>query len=175
MNGPTMLASFADEGAVLRAARRLREAGYRVVDAHVPYPVHGLDAELGIPPSRLPRLCFALGASGAAFAFLFQTWVSTIDWPVRIGGKPFYAWPSFIPIAFEVTVLFAGVGTVAALLLSRGLLPWRVAAADLSGTSDARFVLVVEEGTPGFDREALARLCRECGGTRVDARRGGRP
>lgn len=165
-----VLASFANDADVLRAALRLKTDGYRVLDAHVPYPVHGLDRALELPPSRLPVLCFFLGAAGAVFAFAFQTWVSTIDWPVRIGGKPFYAWPSFIPIAFELTVLVAGLGTVAALLLSRGLTPWRRALPDLAGTSDARFVLVVEEGTAGYDRGELAELCRACGAVRLDAR-----
>ncbi|MBI4376948.1 MAG: DUF3341 domain-containing protein [Elusimicrobia bacterium] len=165
-----VLISFANEQDALRAALRLKSGGYRVLDAHVPYPVHGLDRALGLPPSRLPVLCFFLGTAGAFSAFFFQTWVSTIDWPVRIGGKPFYAWPSFIPIAFELTVLVAGLGTVGALLLSRGLLPWRQARADLAGTSDARFVLVVQEDTPGYDRHELWGLCRDCGALRLDAR-----
>lgn len=162
-----VLASFSNEGDVLRAAVRLKTDGYRVLDAHVPYPVHGLDHALDLPPSRLPVLCFFLGAGGAVFAFAFQTWVSTIDWPVRIGGKPFYAWPSFIPIAFELTVLVAGLGTVAALLLSRGLLPWSKADPALEGTADARFVIVVEEGTPGYDRKELAALCQAYGAVGV--------
>lgn len=170
MSGSSVLASFDNEQDVLFAASILRAAGYRVADAHVPYPVHGLDQALGIPPSRLPVVCFALGAAGAVFAFAFQTWVSTVDWPVRIGGKPFYAWPSFIPIAFELTVLLAGLGTVAVLLLWRGLVPWRRPGPGLEGTSDSRFVLVIEEDAPGFDRRELASLCWRCGANRVEVR-----
>ena len=97
MSRRLLAASFRREDDVLAAVRRMKKAGYTVVDVYAPYPAHGLDKAMGLEPSKLPILCFILGSSGALFAFLFQAWVSTIDWPLRIGGKPFYA--AFIPIA----------------------------------------------------------------------------
>ena len=170
MSRRLLAASFRREDEVLSAVRRMRKAGYSLVDVYAPYPVHGLDEALGLEASKLPILCFLLGSSGALFAFLFQAWVSTVDWPLRIGGKPFYAWPSFIPIAFEVTVLCAGLGTVAALLLYRRLFPWKRPAILLPGATDDRFVVAVDRETAGFDGAELAKLCRECGAVEINAR-----
>lgn len=161
--GPAFWAAFSDEHDALRAALRLRHAGCRVLDVYGPYPIHGIEKALGLAPSRLPAVCAGLGAFGAVFAFAFQTWVSTVDWPVRIGGKPFYAWPSFLPIAFELMVLLAGVGTVLALLVTRRLLPWRTDPPAFSRVTDDRFVVAVDRRAPGFDPEESARLCRRCG------------
>ncbi|HAZ07255.1 MAG TPA: DUF3341 domain-containing protein [Elusimicrobia bacterium] len=170
MNRRLFLASFAREADVIRAVRGIRGMGCRVVDVYTPYPVHGLDEAMGLTPSRLPVVCFGLGALGAVSAFFFQSWVATIDWPLHIGGKPLFAWPSFIPITFELMVLFAGVGTVGALLVSRGLLPWKTPLLPLPGATDDRFVVAVDREDALFDAEAITELCRGCGVLEIDAR-----
>lgn len=170
MSRRLFLASFAREADVLRAVRSVRGLGCRVVDVYTPYPVHGMEEAMGLPPSRLPVLCFGLGALGAASSFALQSWVMTSDWPLRIGGKPFFAWPSFVPITFELMVLFAGLGTVAALLLLRGLLPWRRPSLSLPGATDDRFVLAVDREDALFDAAALSTLCRDCGALDIDER-----
>lgn len=170
MSRKVFLASFSNDHDVLRAVQDIRRAGYTVLDVHCPYPVHGLDEAMGLAPSKLPVVCFLLGTGGALFAFLFQTWVSTVDWPVRIGGKPFYAWPSFIPIAFELTVLCAGIGTVAALLLTRGLFPWKGDSPALPRVTDDRFTVVVDRGAAGFDPAHLDALCSRRGAVECDGR-----
>lgn len=165
MSRRVWFASFEREENLLRAVREMRRRGYHVLDVFTPYPVHGLDEAMGLAPSRLPVACLAFGLTGALAAFLFQSWVSIKDWPTVIGGKPFWAWPSFIPITFEVTVLFAGLGSVASLLVLRGLFPGRRPRFEVKRATDDRFVVAVERADASFDEEAFAALCLSCGAT----------
>jgi hypothetical protein len=77
-----------------------------------PFPIHGLDAAMGLRDTSLHTAGFIYGITGTLTAFSFITWAFTTDWPLNIGGKPFFALPAWIPIMFEVTVLFAAVGMV---------------------------------------------------------------
>lgn len=140
----TFVGVFSSDHAILAAARAARKQGLNIRDAYTPFPVHGMDEALALPPSWLSRACFVLGASGLAFALSFQYWVSLYNWPMNIGGKPFDASPALIPIAFEITVLVAGVGTVVTLLVFRGLLPGKPAAFAGLGATDDRFLLVID-------------------------------
>lgn len=127
----------------MAAVRGFRASGLSVVDVKSPYPIHGLDEAAGIPASRLDAVCIGAGALGLGAALWFQHWASATDWPLNVGGKPFDSTPAFVPVAFEVTVLCAGLATVAALLLRSGLLPWRRPRFAELGATDDRFVLVV--------------------------------
>ncbi len=135
---------FDDEVPLLQAVRKLRESNEIIADVLSPFPVHGLDEALSIKRSRIPVVGFIFGAIGAILAFGFQAWVFTVSYPLIIGGKPFFAAPAFIPITFEVTVLFAGLSMVAALLIRSKLKPdIRFVAIDKRITDD-RFVILVE-------------------------------
>ena len=135
---------FDDEVPLLQAVRKLRESKEIIADVLSPFPVHGLDEALSIKRSRIPVGGFIFGAIGAILAFGFQAWVFTVSYPLIIGGKPFFAAPAFIPITFEVTVLFAGLSMVAALLIRSKLKPdIRFVAIDKRITDD-RFVILVE-------------------------------
>jgi len=87
-------------------------------DVYTPFPVHGLDPLLGLEESRLHIAGFIFGSIGCLFGFGFMTWVFTRDWPVIFGGKPYWSVPAFIPITFELTVLFASVGMVLVFYIS---------------------------------------------------------
>ena len=137
---------FDSEEKLLAAARSARKAGLFPYDAYTPFPVHGMDEALQIPPTRLPKVCFAFGAAGLTLALSFQYYVSLFDWPMNIGGKSYDASPALIPVAFELTVLFAGLGTVAAFLKRSRLYPGQTPAwAGLKAVDD-RFLLVFREG-----------------------------
>ena len=154
---------FASDQALLAAARAARAEGLSIRDAYTPYPVHGLDEVMGLRPSWLGKACFALGAAGLGGALGFQYWVSLFNWPMNIGGKPFSASPALIPVAFELTVLAAGVGTVLTLLVFRGLLPGRKPQAAGLGATDDRFLLVLYGQPEDRQRE----FYREHGAVRV--------
>ncbi len=136
--------SFDDEVPLLQAVRILRDSKEIINDVLSPFPVHGLDEALSIKRSRIPVGGFIFGALGATLAFGFQAWVFTVSYPLIIGGKPFFSVPTFIPITFEVTVLFAGLSMVAALLIRSKLKPdIRFAPVDKRITDD-RFVILVD-------------------------------
>jgi len=101
---------------ITRAAKETNVAGYTKYDINTPYPVHGMEKAMKLKPSKLGIITFLLGVGGATFAVLFMSWVAIVDYPLVIGGKPFFSWPAFVPITFEVTVLSASVGTVVAMI-----------------------------------------------------------
>jgi Protein of unknown function (DUF3341) len=139
-----IIISFDDEVPLLQAVRILRESKEIITDVLSPFPVHGLDEALSIKRSRIPVVGFIFGALGAILAFGFQAWVFTVSYPLIIGGKPFFSVPTFIPITFEVTVLFAGLSMVAALLIRSKLKPdIRFTPVD-EGITDDRFVILVD-------------------------------
>jgi hypothetical protein len=140
---------FASSSGLMGAARECRDRGLVVVDALTPYPVHGLDEAMGIRRSRLPWVTLSAGATGLALALWFQYWSSSADWPLNVGGKPFDSLPAFMPVAFEMLILFAGLATAAALFIRSGLRPGGAPRSDadeqnLSRVTDDRFVLIVE-------------------------------
>ena len=103
---------FDDEQVLFPAVKSVRKAGYKIHDVYTPMPIHGLDAAMGLRDTSLHTAGFIYGIAGLATAFGFITWVFTTDWPMNIGGKPFFSLPAWIPIMFELTVLFASVGMV---------------------------------------------------------------
>lgn len=139
---PKLLAgSWDSPSAVLAAAKDARAAGLKVHDVYTPFPVHGMDEALGLEPSWLSKVCLGFALLGLAGAMSFQLWVSVFNWPMNVGGKPFDASPALLPVAFELTVLFAGLGTVGTFLVFRGLSPGRRPEVDGLGATDHRFVL----------------------------------
>jgi hypothetical protein len=134
---------FDREEDIVGAAAASRERGLTIADAYAPYPVHGLAAAMGLEASRLPWLCFGLGVISGVAMLLFQYWASAISWPTNIGGRPWNSFPAFVPVTFELVVLVAGVGTVAAFLGVAGLRPWRSADVPVPRVTDDRFALVL--------------------------------
>lgn len=136
--------SFDDEVPLLEAVKKLRENKEIISDVLSPFPVHGLDEALSIKRSRIPIVGFIFGALGAILAFGFQAWVFTVSYPLIIGGKPFFSVPTFVPITFEVTVLFAGLSMVVALLVRSHLKPEIKFTPVDERITDDRFVILVD-------------------------------
>lgn len=107
---------FDTPDSITHAAEAAVKEGFTKFDVNTPYPVHGMERAMKLKPSLIGYATLFFGLSGAAGAFLFMYWVSVMDYPLIIGGKPFFSWPAFVPITFEVTVLSAAVGTVAVLI-----------------------------------------------------------
>jgi hypothetical protein len=112
----SVAALFDSADDITRAAKETTTAGYTKYDVNTPYPVHGMEKAMNLKPSLLGIISFVIGIGGVTFAVLFMSWASIIDYPLVIGGKPFFSWPAFVPVAFEVTVLSASVGTVIAMI-----------------------------------------------------------
>ncbi|MGE5520977.1 MAG: DUF3341 domain-containing protein [Candidatus Dadabacteria bacterium] len=107
-----VIAAFDDEAVLFPAVKAVRKNGYKIHDVYTPMPIHGLDAAMGLRDTNLDVAGFIYGITGTATAFSFISWTLTYDWPLNIGGKPHFALPAWIPIMFELTVLFACVGMV---------------------------------------------------------------
>jgi Protein of unknown function (DUF3341) len=114
---------YNDEEDLKRAVKAANAAHLDIMDVYTPFPVHGLDPILGLKESRLHQLGFVYGAIGASFGFGLMSWVFTRDWPIVFGGKPYWSVPAFIPITFEMTVLFAAWGMTLTFYTICGLWP----------------------------------------------------
>lgn len=156
-----LIGTFASDHDLLDATRAAKARGFSLVDAYTPYPVHGLDEAMGLKPSRLGMFCFACGLVGVVCAMTLQHWTMAIDWPINVGGRPFNSWPAFVPVAFELLVLFAGFGVVFAFLSVSRLFPGKRAAPLGPRVSNDQFVLVVEAVGDSADADAVFSLFRE--------------
>ncbi|MFM9950100.1 MAG: DUF3341 domain-containing protein [Saprospiraceae bacterium] len=122
-NKEVLYGLYDDEEILLKAVKQAKNDHLDIMDVYTPFPVHGLDPLLGLSESRLHQAGFVYGAIGTLTAFLFMSWVFTRDWPIIFGGKPYWSVPAFIPITFEVTVLFASVGMVVTFYTICGMAP----------------------------------------------------
>lgn len=154
----TLMAVFEREEDILSATDAARRGGLSILDVYTPYAVHGLDRAMALQPSRLPWVCFLLGLAGAAFKVWFEYWTTAVSWPLNVGGKPWNSWPAFVPVTFEVMVLFAGVSTVVAFFLVAGLRPGRPVRLVHPRVTDDRFVLLLDEPDATFDTAPVRRL-----------------
>lgn len=164
-----LLAEFRTPDAVLEAAARARAAGYRNMDAYSPFPVHGLAEALGFR-TRMPLLVLMGGLLGAATGYGLQYWVSAIAYPLNIGGRPFNSWPAFIPVTFELTVLFASLTAVFGMLALNGLpRPHHPLfnSPRFALASRNRFFLAIEAEDPQFDLRETRRFLESLGPSEV--------
>jgi hypothetical protein len=115
-----VLASFATVEDLLEAVRACKGEGYTKMEAYTPLPSHEVAHELGYE-NRLPALVLGGGILGALTGFGLQYWVSVVDYPLNVGGRPFNSWPSFVVVTFETTILFASLTAVLGMLALNGL------------------------------------------------------
>jgi hypothetical protein len=144
-----VVALWGHEEVYLHAIENIRHKGIEIYDSLTPFPVHGLEDALGYKGTRLHTAGFFFGATGTLLALTFMTWVMTTNYPINIGGKPYWPLPSFIPITFELTVLFSAWGMTLTYLVRNKLYPGRVPRIYDKRTTDDRFALV-------FDAEKLS-------------------
>jgi len=105
-----VVGSFDSEAVLFPAVKRIRRSGYKIHEIFTPFPIHGLDKAMGLKDTDLDTAGFIYGITGTATALGFISWIFVSDWPLNIGGKPHFSLPAWIPITFELTVLFASVG-----------------------------------------------------------------
>lgn len=135
---------FDEEAALFNAIKRVRKSGYRLHDVYTPFPIHGLDREMGLRDTSIHTAGFIYAITGTTIALSFMSWVFTKDWPLNIGGKPHFALPAWIPIMFETTVLFAAVGMVITFCYLCQLAPFVRKHHFHARASDDKFVMVVD-------------------------------
>ncbi len=161
MSRRLLIGVFDNEHDTLEAVRSSRRRGLKIVDVYGPYAVHGVDEAMGLQPSRLPWVVFAMGLAAAALKVWFEFWTTGIDWPINVGGKPFNSLPAFVPVTFEVMVLGAGVTAVVAFLIVCRLRPGKRAVLPVAGVTDNHFAVVLEETDSTFDPAEIGRMLRD--------------
>lgn len=156
-NDKYIIGLFDHEDKLVNAIRAFKAKGIKITNTLTPFPVHGLEHELELEDSRLHIAGFIFGMTGMLFALFIMGWVTTSSYPVNIGGKPFFALPAFIPIIFELTVLFAAVGMVMVYMKRNNLFPGNIPRIFDNRITDDRFALLfeVDDNTSQEDVSAI--------------------
>ena len=165
-----VVAEFEGPTALIEAAHRAREAGYRRMDAYAPFPVEGLPEALGFPRTLLPLLVLVGALTGAAGGFFMQWYAMGIWYPLNVGGRPLNSWPMFIPITFELAVLLGGLTAVIGMLALNGLpMPYHPLfnVPRFARVTQDGFFLAVEARDPRFDRGGTASFLHGLGAKEV--------
>jgi len=152
-------ATFKTPDEIINAAKKVSNSGYTEYDVNTPYPVHGMDAAMKIKPSKLGFVTLVMGLAGAALALLMMYYMMSVDYPMVIGGKPFFPLPAFIPVTFELTVLLATLSTVGAMIALFFRLPDNQHplhdTAYMKSVSADKFGLVIEASDAKFDEKSI--------------------
>ncbi|MDP4263207.1 MAG: DUF3341 domain-containing protein [Bacteroidota bacterium] len=150
--------NFYDEEILFPAVKKVRRAGYRIHDVFTPFPIHGLDKAMGLRDTGLHTAGFIYGITGTCTALGFISWTLAFDWKINFGGKPYFSLPAWIPIMFELTVLFAAVGMVMTFCYLCQIAPFvKKDHFNLRSTDDT-FVLALECNDKTKDEEVIAFL-----------------
>lgn len=143
---------YNDEEDLIKAVKEANADHLDIYDVYTPFPVHGLDPLLGLEESRLHVAGFIYGAIGTLTAFLGMTWIFTKDWPNVFGGKPYWSVPAFIPIIFEMTVLFSAIGMTVTFYIVNGMGPGVVNKHLDDRITDDKFCLAFDKGMVSEER-----------------------
>lgn len=161
-----LLAEFDNPTDLVAAARRAHEAGYRKMDAYTPYPIEELSEALELGNTWVAPIVLIGGLTGALIGYGLQYYIAVIDYPLNIGGRPLHSWPAFIPVTFELTILFAGLFAVLGMLALNGLpMPHHPVfnAPRFALASRDRFFLCIETADPKFERDDTWRFLDRMG------------
>ena len=149
-----IMAEFDSAQALIDAAKHTHEAGYQKIDAYSPFPIEGLAEEIGFHHNAVPLVVLIGGIIGGLTGYLMQYWISAIDYPINVGGKPPHSWPAFIVITFEMTILFAVIFAVFGMLALNGLpMPYHPVfnVPRFALASKDRFFLIVFSSDPKYN------------------------
>lgn len=167
-----LMAEFPDATSLVAAARRTHAEGYRKTDAYSPFPIHELFEALELDDRRVSLFVLVAGIFGLVAGFGLAYWVSAIAYPLNIGGRPFNSWPAFIPVTFELTILFASFAAVLSWIMLSGLpLPYHpVFNVDrfVAVGSQTGFFLTIESDDPKFDHQRTVDFLKGLGAREIN-------
>jgi Alternative complex III, ActD subunit len=165
-----ILAEFADADQLVAAAARVHELGYRYVECYSPLPVEGAADAIGFHRTRMPLVVLCGGIVGGLCGLALQYWTTVIAYPLNIGGRPLFSWPSFVPVVFEMTVLVAALSAVLGMLAMNGLPqphhPLFAVPGFARATQD-RFFLSIRAQDPLFEPQQTRQVLEQLGGGEV--------
>ncbi len=167
----SITALFKTPDEIIRAAEKTRAAGYEHYDVHTPYPVHGMDAEMNLKPSKIGRFALVFGFLGALSAIGFISWTTVVDYPLTIGGKPFWSWPAYVPISFELTVLSTAVLSTIAMIVFYFKFPNNAHPLHdtpyMKRVSSDMFGISIQAADPKFDEKKVTAFLAKLGGQMI--------
>jgi hypothetical protein len=159
---------FGAEDVLMSAVKKVKNAGVKIHEVFTPYPIHNLDVILGYKRSRLPRAAFLFGATGTITALSLMTYMLTLDWPMIIGGKDHWPGPDFIPVSFELTVLFSALGMVFTFLVTNDLYPGKKAKTFDVRSTDDKFVMAVNLEKNNLTEDQIRLILQDAGAEEVN-------
>ncbi|MFQ5452687.1 MAG: DUF3341 domain-containing protein [Candidatus Zixiibacteriota bacterium] len=166
-----ILAEFETPGALLKAAKRMQDAGYKKYDCHSPFPIHGMDNAMGMKRSPIGYIVAVMGFIGLTGMLTLTWWTNIEGYPMVISGKPHFSWQAFIPIIFAITVLFGAFGAFFGMLgmnrLPRLFHPIFYSEKFSKVTNDGFFVSV-ESDDSKYDVEKVKSFLESLGGKNVE-------
>jgi hypothetical protein len=167
-----VMAEFEDPTSLVEAARRTYAEGYRTFDSFSPFPIHDLFDVMHLHDKRVPLLVLLGGLTGLATGLGLQIWVSAVAYPLNIAGRPYLSWPMFVPVAFELTILFASFAAVFGMFALNGFpMPYHPVFNVERFTAHAsqdRFFLAIEATDPKFDRNRTRTFLQSLGAREVN-------
>ncbi|PCJ60522.1 MAG: hypothetical protein COA79_08090 [Planctomycetota bacterium] len=165
-------AIFEKPDEIMHAARKVRDSEYSKFDVHTPYPVHGMDHAMGLKPTKVPYVTLVFGLLGLAAAFTLQTGIMAGDYKINIGGKPFFSLPAFMPIMFELTVLFATLATVFFMVTIFCKLPQNSLPLHdtdyMKAVMRDKFGVTIEASDENFNEEKVRKFLEKIGSNKVE-------
>ncbi|MBE7177203.1 MAG: DUF3341 domain-containing protein [Mucilaginibacter polytrichastri] len=161
-----ILGLFDDPDHMMNGIDKLQKGSVGIYDVFTPMPIHGIEAKLGIKRSRIDIAAFCFGCTGTITAFSMLYYMMVADWPMNIGGKDNFAFPDFVPIMFELTVLFTAFGMVFSYFFRTHLFPGRAPRVmDFRATND-RFVIAIDAKSH-TDHDAIDSILKEAGAVEI--------
>lgn len=168
----SVTALFDSPDEIISASKNAILSGYKRFDTNTPYPIHGIEKTMGLKSSKLGYVTLFFGLFGALLGFLFLTWVASVEYPLVIGGKPYFSWPAFIPVIFEITVLSSVISTVAVLLFIMFKFPHTSYPLHdthyMRSVSSDKFGLCIYSIDPIFDEQKVKIFLQKIGGKHIE-------
>ncbi|MBD2699671.1 DUF3341 domain-containing protein [Spirosoma sp. BT702] len=169
-NGKFLVGIYDDDDVVLQAVKDVKKAGVRIHEVYSPFPIHGLDVALGHPRSRLGIAAFMFALSGTITALSLTFYTEGFDWPMIVGGKDSYSPIIYVPIFFELTVLFCALGMVGTFLVSNGLGPTvKPLMYDLR-TTDNKFAMAIDLSKNNIGEVDIEQILKSSGAAEVNVK-----
>ncbi|SFD08818.1 DUF3341 domain-containing protein [Spirosoma endophyticum] len=169
-SGKFLVGIYDDDDVVLKAVKDVKNAGVRIHEVYTPFPIHGLDVALGHPRTRLGIAAFLFGLSGTLTALALTFYTEGYDWPMVVGGKDSYSPVVYVPVIFELTVLFCALGMVGTFLVSNGLGPTvKPLMYDLR-TTDNKFAMAIDLGKNNIGESTIEQILKKSGAAEVNVK-----
>jgi Protein of unknown function (DUF3341). len=165
-----LVATFETAAAVYHAAEQVRDAGYKNWDVITPCPIHGMDKAMGVKRSIVPRISLAGGITGFTTGMTMIWYTNQYDYPLVVGGKPFFSPMFAFPVSYELTILFTAFATIIGMFLVNGL-PMHyhpvLKSPKIRRGLDDQFLIVIEARDPRFNAANTKALLEKIGGKDV--------